>query len=194
MLPINKKALRTSAITELKQFSDAEKKVTEEQFLKHLTASNIWNEAKTIGITVSQGFEWDTKPIIEAGWKDNKTVAVPKCAPKEKQLTFYKLEGYNQLEIVYYNLLEPEPEETLMVNKQEIDILIVPGLLFDRHGYRIGFGGGFYDRFLTDFSNTTISILHSNQLTEEVPRESFDIPVKYLMTENGWVGQNPSLV
>lgn len=189
MFPINKKSLRTNAIKALKEFPREEKEKVEERFLKHLTASTLWKEAKTIGITVAQGFEWNTKPMIEAGWKDNKTVAVPKCAPKEKQLTFYQLNNYNQLEIVYYNLLEPKSEETLKVNKQEIDVLIVPGLLFDKQGYRIGFGGGFYDRFLTDFQNITISMLHSSQLLEGIPKETFDIPVQFLMTENGWVGE-----
>ena len=192
VLPINKKTLRKSAINSLKGFSENEKEKTEIKLTKFLTASNIWKQAKTIGVTVSQGFEWDTKPIIEAGWMDNKTVAVPKCLPKEKQLTFYKLEAYNQLEVVYYNLLEPKPDETVKVSKQGIDVLIVPGLLFDKQGYRIGFGGGFYDRFLTDFSNTTISILHSKQLMEDIPREAFDIPVQFLITENGWIKHNSS--
>lgn len=156
--------------------------------LKHLTASDVWKKAETIGITVAQGFEWDTKPIIEAGWKENKTVAVPKCEPKEKRLTFYTLEEYDQLEVVYYNLLEPKPDASLKLTKQKIDVLIVPGLLFDKQGYRIGFGGGFYDRFLTDFPNTTVSLLHSSQLMEDLPKEEFDIPVQYLITENGWAG------
>jgi 5-formyltetrahydrofolate cyclo-ligase len=186
---INKKSLRTEAIHTLKNFPENEKKQVEKNFLTHLTASHIWKKARTIGITISQGFEWDTKPIIEAGWKSDKIIAAPKCAPKDKQLTFYRLNDYNQLETVYYNLLEPKPEETLKVQKQEIDVLIVPGLLFDKQGYRIGFGGGFYDRFLTDFPNTTISILHSSQFLEDMPREAFDIPVQYLITENGWVGE-----
>ncbi|GAB3795509.1 5-formyltetrahydrofolate cyclo-ligase [Virgibacillus kimchii] len=159
----------------------------EEAFLKRLTDSNIWKEAKTIGITIAQGFEWDTKPLIEAGWKDRKTVAVPKCSPKGKKLTFYQLEDYSQLEVVYYNLMEPKPEETVRITKQDIDVLFVPGLLFDRQGYRVGFGGGFYDRFLIDFPNKTVSMLHSSQLMDSIPKESFDIPVQYLMTENGWL-------
>lgn len=192
MFPINKKTLRADAIKKLKEIPEHEKEKIEDRFQKILTESNIWKQANSIGITVAQGFEWNTKPIIEAGWQDKKIVAVPKCAPKEKKLTFYKLEDYNQLEVVYYDLLEPKPDETLKVNKQEIDVLIVPGLLYDRHGYRIGFGGGFYDRFLTDFSNTTISILHSSQLMENIPKEIFDIPVQFLITENGWVEQKPS--
>jgi len=188
VFPINKNSLRTDAIQILKKIPGNEKKQVEEVFLNHLAASHIWKKARTIGVTIAQGFEWDTKPIIEAAWKDDKTIAAPKCTPKEKQLTFYQLDDYNQLEVVYYNLLEPKPEETLKVHKQEIDVLIVPGLLFDRQGYRIGFGGGFYDRFLVDFPNTTLSMLHSRQLMDNIPREAFDIPVQYLITENGWIG------
>jgi 5-formyltetrahydrofolate cyclo-ligase len=175
-------------IKTLKSFSETEKKQVEEKFLNHLTASNLWKEANTVGITIAKGFEWDTKQIIEAGWEAQKTIAVPKCSPKEKRLTFYQLKNYSQLEVVYYNLLEPKPEVSIKVNKRDIDVLIVPGLLFDRQGYRIGFGGGFYDRFLTDFSNTTISMLHTSQLAKRIPKEDHDIPVQFLLTEKGWMG------
>lgn len=180
---MDKKQIRSSAIQTLKNFSEDEKQKVEQKLTKNLLSSNLWNQAKTIGITMAQGFEWDTKMIIEAAWNQNKIIAVPKCSPSEKKLTFYQLKTFDQLEVVYYNLLEPKPEKSAIVDKTSIDLLVVPGLCFDEKGYRVGFGGGYYDRFLADYSNETVSLIHTSQLVNEVPSENFDIPVNHLITE-----------
>src|SRR5699024_2258906 len=100
--------------------------------------STLWKQAETIGITMAQEFEWSTKPIIKEAWNNGKTICVPKCNPQNKQLTFYQLQDFNQLEIVYYNLLEPKPEETEEIVKSNIDLLVVPGIVFDKRGFQIG--------------------------------------------------------
>lgn len=152
-----------------------------------LFASKEWKGADTIGITVSGGFEWDTTSIIEKGWREGKIITVPKCIPEVRRLDFYQLKNFNQLEQSFFNLREPNPQLSEKVKNEDIDLLIVPGLGFDRRGYRVGFGGGYYDRFLEDFPNKTISIFYSEQLFECVPDESFDIPVQSLLTEKGSV-------
>lgn len=157
----------------------------EEKLTYQLLHTDLWKNASSVGITISQGFEWDTKAIIEAAWNDNKQVSVPKCDPSIKALTFYQLTTYEQLEVVYYNLKEPNPDQSQETEKSTIDLLIVPGLLFDPSGYRIGFGGGYYDRFLTNFPNTTVSLISKGQLVKEIPKEKFDLPVNYLITEDG---------
>ena len=182
---MDKSQLRNKAITYLKSLS-GEKQIIEEKLTDQLIHSELWKNASSIGVTISQGFEWDTYAIIDAAWKENKQVSVPKCNPANKGLTFYQLTTYDQLEIVYYNLKEPNPNKSRVTEKTSIDLLIVPGLLFDQHGYRIGFGGGYYDRFLTDFAHSTVSLISLGQLTKEIPREKFDLPVDYLITENGF--------
>lgn len=155
--------------------------------VKKLVSSDMWKQAECIGITVSGGFEWDTAPIIEQGWKEGKTILVPKCFPEHRRLEFYRLESFDQLEDSFYNLREPNPEVTEKVEKKDIDLLIVPGLGFNESGYRVGFGGGYYDRFLSDYPNKTLSILSSEQLLHDLPVESFDIPVQSLLTEKGFL-------
>ncbi|WP_099158509.1 5-formyltetrahydrofolate cyclo-ligase [Virgibacillus ndiopensis] len=182
---LDKLQLRKSAIAKLKKIKENEKRAIEQKLKHYLTTSAAWENATTIGITVSQGFEWNTKPLIEEAWEQGKIVCVPKCEPKEKLLTFYQLKSYDQLEIVYYNLLEPKPKETKKVDKNDIDLLVVPGLVFAKNGIRIGFGGGYYDRYLTNFLNQTISLASIHQLVDSLPFESFDIPVNQLVTENG---------
>lgn len=180
---MDKTEMRRQAIIRLKNIPDAERKVIEEKMLKNLLMYNGWKEARSIGVTVSNGFEWATRPIIETAWREQKAVCVPKCLPKLRKMDFYQIHTYDQLEIVYYNLLEPKPEVCKKVDKQDIDLLIVPGLLFNQKGYRIGFGGGYYDRYLTDFTNQTVSLASEGQVVDDLPVESFDIPVDSIITD-----------
>lgn len=181
---MEKQEMRNIIIDKLKNLNDEERKQIEDQMHHNLLGSDLWKKANTVGITMSKGFEWDTSRIIKAGWEQNKQMCVPKCFPKESKLIFYRFETFDQLEVVYSNLLEPKPEESEEIEKNDIDLLIVPGLLFDQDGYRIGFGGGYYDRFLKDFYHDKASLCGSLQLVDEVPRKSYDLPVDYLITED----------
>ncbi|MFQ3542772.1 5-formyltetrahydrofolate cyclo-ligase [Halobacillus rhizosphaerae] len=151
--------------------------------LNRLFSSKIWKASSVIGVTISKGDEWPTLPIIQKAWDQGKTVVVPKCVPNKKELIFYKITDLSQLEVVYYGLKEPDPSKTVLVQKQAIELLLVPGLLFNEDGYRIGFGGGYYDRYLEKYVGETISLASEKQLQEQIPIESFDIPVQFICTE-----------
>ncbi|MCM2531640.1 5-formyltetrahydrofolate cyclo-ligase [Neobacillus pocheonensis] len=143
-----------------------------------------WKEAKVIGITVSKAPEVDTYQIIRKAWELGKQVVVPKCYPKEKKLSFRTLTKFSQLESVFYGLLEPIVVETNEVEPSQIDLLIVPGLAFTKKGYRIGFGGGYYDRFLKGFSGETISLAFTHQIVPNFDVEVHDIPVSKIITNH----------
>lgn len=184
---LDKSLLRESVLAKLKSFTEEEKSTYEKKISDQLVQSSFWKKAETIGMTVSHGIEWDTTPLIQKAWEQGKQVVVPKCEPSHKQMTFYKLTDFDQLEIVYFNLREPKPSETKRVDKNTIDLLIVPGVVFNKQGYRIGFGGGYYDRFLTDFKHHTISVLHPCQLERHLPIEEHDIAVQHLLTHEGFI-------
>ena len=152
---------------------------------KHLFLHNDWNKAKTIGVTVSRGREVDTKTIIEKAWRDGKRVVVPKCDPESNTMIFRKIDTYHQLETVFFGLMEPIESETISVEPDDIDLMIVPGICFDRKGYRIGYGGGYYDRYLKEYQGVTISLAFSFQLLNSLPRETHDVPIEGLITEIG---------
>ena len=107
--------------------------------------------AANIGVTISRFPEVDTQPIIEAAWKWENKIAVPKCIRETKEMDFRLLTSFDELETVYMDLLEPIVEQTESMGKEEIDLQIVPGVVFSNEGYRIGFGGGYYDRYLKDY-------------------------------------------
>lgn len=147
----------------------------------------IWKKANTIGITLSIDREVETWPIIEHAWEMDKRVAVPKSIPHLHELTFYKIHSFSQIEEGYAGIMEPNPQQTSQVNHDEIDLLFVPGLVFDQDGFRIGYGGGYYDRYLQHFHHETISLAFECQLVEHIPRNPYDMPVNRIITENNVV-------
>lgn len=147
-----------------------------------LLQSKEWHEATTIGITISSNREIDTTPIIEAGWKEGKRIVVPKCFPDQKELKFYKITSFQEVEDSFYSLKEPIISVTPFVEKEQIDLLIVPGLIFDKSGFRIGFGGGYYDRYLNDYHKATVALAFDFQLVDEIPKEAHDIPIRRIVT------------
>ena len=180
-----KSKLRLQIINRLKQLSAEEKERIEKLLISHLIHSKIFQKASVIGTAISQSIEWNTKPIMEKAWQENKTVVVPKTYPITRQLQFFEVHKDSELERGYGNILEPK-EDSNKVEKNDIDLLIVPGIVFDQYGYRIGFGGGFYDRFLTDYKQATVSIASKQQVINEIPTQPYDIPVDYLITEDGF--------
>ncbi|SDQ22035.1 5-formyltetrahydrofolate cyclo-ligase [Carnobacterium viridans] len=180
---IEKQALRKKMISLLNSISAEEKAEIELKLEENLFRSSEWKSAKRIGVTLSQGFEWNTLGIINKAWKEGKIVCAPKCVPEHKAMIFYDFTSTEQLEKGFHNLIEPKPAQTKRVEKAEIDLVLVPGLIFDEKGYRVGFGGGYYDRFLKDFPNHTIGLICSEQVTSALPIEPFDIPVQKTITE-----------
>ncbi|WP_046178802.1 5-formyltetrahydrofolate cyclo-ligase [Domibacillus tundrae] len=142
-----------------------------------------WKHAKTIAITVSADFEVDTWQLIRFAWLTGKIVCVPKCSPDTKSMQFYQLEKFSDLEKVYADLYEPNPEKATPIFSNQLDLVVVPGLLFDQKGFRIGFGGGYYDRFLSSYEGQTISLAFSIQLLETLPVEKYDLPVQKIVTD-----------
>lgn len=183
----NKNVLRKLMKEELAQVDEGERLSISRQLQEVLFQSDLWKNAKTIGVYLSLGTEWDTRNIVEEAFKAGINVVIPKTVPDVRRMDFYQITDQSQAEQGHFGLYEPIVEETTYVDKDKIDLLIVPGLIFSKDGYRIGFGGGYYDRFLADFNHKTVSLISSKQLKESVPIREYDIPVDHIITENGFV-------
>lgn len=133
---------------------------------------------------VSVGEEVDTRAIISYALLHNKTVAVPRCIPSENKLEFYRIESLDELKQSRFGLLEPDADPDKKVEKSLCGLCLVPGLSFDRFGNRLGYGGGYYDRYLERFSSVTIGLCRSHLLSEEkLPCDFHDKQVKLILTE-----------
>lgn len=148
-----------------------------------LFKSSYWQKANTIGITISKTPEVDTYQIIRKAWEENKRVVVPKCFPSDKTMKFYELRAFNELESVFYGLYEPIENKTEEVAKDDIELMIVPGLAFDKKGFRVGFGGGYYDRYLQEYKGKKAALAFQSQIVHTLPIEPHDIAVDIIITE-----------
>lgn len=180
---MSKKDLRKAMLVSLEQVGNLERRKIEKAMRTHLFESDLWKQAQTVGLTLSMGNEWDTRELIEQAWAEGKRVGVPKSIHESRELHFYEITSFDQVAKGYFNLEEPLVSETKRIQKESFSLLLVPGLIFTESGYRIGFGGGFYDRFLAEFNQPTVSLVHTNQLVESFPIEAHDVPVDYLVTE-----------
>lgn len=184
---MDKKAIRKNILDALRSMSPEDHDVRSREAIRRLRADTGYIEAGTIGVTISRFPELDTRPLVEAAWKDGKQVAAPKCDPSDRSMQFRYIRSYEELETVYMDLLEPAEDRTLPAGKEEIDLLVVPGVAYSESGYRVGFGGGYYDRYLMQFRGVKVSLAFENQLCGEVPVESHDIPVDRIFTERRMV-------
>jgi 5-formyltetrahydrofolate cyclo-ligase len=156
-----------------------------ESVSSYLYQMREWKDSQTIGITISRKFELDTTYIIKKAWEEGKKVGVPKCYSHDKKMEFREILSFHELENVYMDLYEPRVEETPFIFPDQIDLLVVPGLVFDKEGFRIGYGGGYYDRYLQNYKGAKISLAYTGQTTVALPHEEYDIPVDQIITENG---------
>lgn len=180
------KASQRKAMTNLlKNMDAAEHHSKSDKILEFLLEDPAFQTASVVGTTISAFPEVDTRTLLEKCWMAGKKTAVPKCDPVTRAMTFRLVDSLDQLETVYMKLKEPIVALTKEVGPQEIDLLVVPGVVFSSDGYRIGFGGGYYDRYLTRYQGPTRSLAFASQLVDRVPVEAHDLPVDRICTENG---------
>ncbi|EJQ55361.1 MULTISPECIES: 5-formyltetrahydrofolate cyclo-ligase [Bacillus] len=182
--------LRKQIIEHMNSLSEERYTTLSEQIAFSLYAQKEWAEAKTVGITLSMENEVNTYAIIEKAWEEGKKVVVPKCNKETRTMSFRQISNFDQLEIVYMNLREPIPARTEEVNADDIDLQIVPGVAYTERGERIGYGGGYYDRYLLHYKGKTLSLAYSFQIVEHIPVEPFDKNVEKIITEKGTMVKN----
>lgn len=167
-------------LEKLKNLPAHDREVFDGSLLNQLTASDLWKNSNSIGITLSTFTEIETKYIIEHAWAEGKEVYIP-YSGKNRKLSFYDYTPDTELEVSHFGMMEPK-NRSMPISKDEIDLVVVPGLVYNEAGYRIGFGGGYYDRYLADYTGKTCAILYPFQLDEQtlVLVESFDIAIQKL--------------
>ncbi|NLY48109.1 MAG: 5-formyltetrahydrofolate cyclo-ligase [Clostridiales bacterium] len=137
---------------------------------------------------VSFGKEVDTHEIINKAIADGKKVYIPRV--EERGLGFYEINGMEGLIRSRYGILEPNPgihKKYVGDNAETGKVMLVPGLAFDRTGNRIGYGAGYYDRFLGGYPKNEwvkIGLAYSFQVTDRIDADMDDVPVDFIITEN----------
>lgn len=146
--------------------------------------SEEYKKANTIFAFVSYDTEVDTHSIIKKAIEDGKTVCVPKTISIEEGMLAIKLDSFDDMAEGNYGILEPK-FMTPKIDENLIDLAFIPGLAFDKRGGRVGYGGGFYDRFMNNMRKEAkkIGLAYSFQMLEEVPMEAHDLFIDGIITD-----------
>ncbi len=185
-ITLKKQRLREERLAARETLSEQERCVLDNCITQKLLATSEYAEATTVLTYVSVSSEVSTRMFIECALRDGKTAAVPRCLPGHR-LEFVAITSLEQLVPAPFNLLEPPKDLSALTEVQMSNaICIVPALLVDTKGYRLGYGAGFYDRFLSTYSGKKICLVYQHNLSKtELPHTEFDVPVDMVITESG---------
>lgn len=146
-----------------------------------IVESEIYKSADVILAYWSTGSEVVTHKLIDKALTDKKRVALPKCTDKNGNMKFYYIDSVSELSEGMYGIKEPIAK--LQADTfNEYSLCFVPGLSFDKKGYRLGYGKGYYDRFLSSFCGISIGLCYDTCLAECLPTGEFDEKVNYIIT------------
>lgn len=146
--------------------------------------TDAWfREARIVCFYVSMPHEWDTRELIACAIAQGKTVCVPRCA-EDGLMHMHQIDRTEQAsEVSRFGVCEPEASRPVM-EPWDIDCMIVPALACDMHGYRLGYGKGYYDRYLKQTRAQTIALCAQVDLLDMLPTESFDVACDKVITED----------
>ena len=148
---------------------------------ERLACLEDYRNAQNICAYISKGNEVDTRLIIDKAWEDGKHVFVPKVYGKD--MHFIELTNYDELRIGNFGILEPESDDHTEISS---GLMFMPGVAFDRQRNRIGFGGGFYDRYLASHGQlVTVALAYDCQIVDFIDSEQTDIKPHIIVTESG---------
>ena len=174
-----KSELRKQVLQEMKAIPRKQKQAIDQALTEGLLQHPFYQEANTIATYLSFPHEFQTQGLIEQALKDGKKVLIPKTYPKGRM--DFVVYNPQQLVKTSFGLLEPQGDLEV-VDASQIDLIHVPGLAFTREGYRIGYGGGYYDRYLKHFTGHTLSTVYPCQIRDFIP-EDHDIPVQEVLID-----------
>ena len=174
-----KSELRKQVLQEMKALSREQKQFIDQALTERLLQHPFYQEAEVIATYLSFSHEFQTQELIEQALKDGKKVLIPKTYPKGRM--DFVVYDPQQLVKTSFGLLEPQGDLEV-VDASQIDLIHVPGLVFRTKGYRIGYGGGYYDRYLEHFSGHTLSTVYPCQIQDFIS-ENHDIPVQEVLID-----------
>jgi len=186
-IKIQKDKLRKSYIEKRKQIPHDEKLALDARLCERFMSLVTYRYADTVLLYAPKGSEIDVMPIAVNALESGRSVAFPRCKDTEDgihHMDFHIVTSLDQLEPGAYGIREPM--ETLPIYEpgtSDKAVIIVPALAYDRFGYRLGYGGGYYDRFLSAFKGTRVGFAYSRFICPRLPKSRYDLPVDVLVTE-----------
>ena len=176
-----KSELRKQVLQEMKVIPQKQKNTMDRALTDRLLHHPFYREAKVIATYLSFPHEIQTQELIDQALRDGKKVLIPKTYPKGRME--FVVYDPQQLAKTSFGLLEPQGDLEV-VDTSQVDLIHVPGLAFTTDGYRIGYGGGYYDRYLENFAGQTMSTIYPCQI-QNFNSEDHDVPVQEVLIYEG---------
>lgn len=173
---MDKASLRSFYKEERKKISDKGEKSL--KIAEKISKMDIYKNSKVIMLFYPKENEVDTLHLFKKAISDNKTVVFPVTDTENKELIPIIYNG--SFKKGAFGIYEPIGER---ISKDEIDLAVIPALSADKEGFRLGYGGGYYDRFLKDFKGGKIVVLFSQLLSDKLPHDEFDIKADLIITD-----------
>lgn len=179
---MNKKEIRKSFIYIRNSITEEERKVFNKNIFSNFINSTFIRNYDVFLIYVSVKSEVDTLDIIDCLLKTDKKVAVPHC--DGKNMFFYFIESVNDLVNGAFGILSVDISKSKRVENFDKTLCVVPGVSFDNNFNRLGYGGGYYDRFLSDNNITALGLCYERCISDILPAEDHDIKMDFVLTES----------
>ena len=165
-----------------KSMESETKKSADEEIFRKLINNPYFQKSELILTYISVNDETDTISLINYCFENGKRVGVPKCINKMGKMEFFEVKSFDDVKPSFFGLLEPQ-EKCSVIREFSNALCIVPAFSYDKSGYRIGYGGGYYDRFLSSNDILKIGICYDNCIEENHLYDEFDINVDIVITE-----------
>lgn len=180
---VNKKELRRE-FRDMRRSMDRHYKIdADKRITQRFLSLDEYKKCDTLLCFVSMDIETDTYAILMKAFEDGKTVFAPKCIAGN-EMRFYKITSLDDLYGGAYGISEPHGDTQQFEGGEENALCVVPALCYDKSGYRLGFGMGFYDRFLSKYSDLyTVGLCYEEHIMPTLPHEQYDISVKKIITD-----------
>lgn len=177
-----KQDLRSRSKERRRSMPKAEKQALDLAIAENVRRLKEYRPSKTILIYMSTPIEVDTIQIIKNAWEDGKRVAVPRCIPETRNMEFHYIDNLDCLSVGSFSVLEPDPSLPIVTDFSGC-LMIVPGMHFDMKGYRIGYGKGYYDRYMVRFAGISAGICYSSELKPFLYHGKYDRHVDIVVTD-----------
>lgn len=173
-------------------FRDKRRNITDKtekdkKICRNILESDLYRNANQVLCYYPLEAEIDTRLIISSALADKKRLALPYCVDTNGNMEFYYINSFKELRQGSYDIMEPDIEVCEKVSDFSGSICIVPGFSFDKKGYRLGYGKGYYDKFLKKFTFNSIGLCYNNFLSNALPAENHDTAVNFIATENKFI-------
>lgn len=179
-----KRNIRKEVLMKRSKMKAEEKELKDNIILEKLFETNLYKNARNIFTYISFGDEINTIKLIERALKDNKNISVPKTYRETRTMNAIFIPCLKELKENHMGILEPI-DDSIVIKKEDIDLIIVPGAVFDKDFNRIGYGGGYYDRYLEDiaYKNNKVVLAYDFQIVDKIEKEEHDIKVDIIITD-----------